>query len=103
LSTFDEFTSPPGWSLNEWLKTIDAAAWLYENYASRAARDGWSALDLFGVDLSKPGGGGLADRLGDKRVLIMGAEAASWRSWGCSRIFLRGTGEGLVPLWEANQ
>jgi hypothetical protein len=103
LSKVDELTSPPGWTLNQWLKTVDAALWLYETYASRAARDGWSALDLFGVDLARPGKGGLAARLGDKRVLIMGAEAASWRSWGCSRIFLRGAGQGLVPLWEANR
>ncbi len=100
LSKIDEFISPPGWTLNQWLKTLDAACWLSESYASTAVRDGWSALDLFGVDLAKPGEGGLADRLGDKRVLIMAADAASWRSWGVAQIYYRDGGEGLVPLWE---
>jgi hypothetical protein len=64
--------------------------WLYENFASQAVRDGWSALDLFGVDVAEPGEGGLA------------ADAASWRSWGASKIYLRGSGQGLVTLWEAH-
>ena len=102
LSTVDEFTSPPGWTLNQWLKTLDAACWLYESFASQAVRDGWSALDLFGVLPHEPGRGGLADRLSDCRGLVMAADAASWRSWGVAKTFRRGMGRGLTLLWEAN-
>jgi len=104
LSSMDEFTSPPGWTLNQWLKTLDASYWLYENFASQAVRDGWSALDLFGVLPQKPGWGGLADRLGDARNLKMAEGRASWSSFGVRQSFGRGCGEdlagsGLIEAW----
>jgi len=99
LSAIDELNSPPGWTLNQWLKTLDASYWLYENFASQAVRDGWSANDLFGVLLQKPGWGGLADRLGDNRGLIMDRDRARWRSFGVPETFGRGGGDGMMPLW----
>jgi hypothetical protein len=107
LCKVDEFTPPPGWTLNQWLKTLDASYWLYENIASQAARDGWSALDLFGVLPQKPGWGGLADRLGDARNLKMAAERASWSGAGVRQSFARGAGEdlaasGCVPAWTVS-
>lgn len=108
LSKVDEFTPPLGWTLNQWLKTVDASCWLYENFASQAVRDGWSALVLFGVLPEKPGEGGLADRLGDARNLKMSDGRASWTSWGVRQSFARGTGDdlavsGLMPLWSCSQ
>jgi hypothetical protein len=64
--------------------------------------EGWSALHLFGVDLTKPAEGGLADQLSGKRVLIMAAGAASWRPWGVPKLYVRSEGVGLAPLWKAN-
>lgn len=105
LSRVDEFTSPPGWTLNDWLRLVDGSIWLYENFASQAVRDHWSALDLFGYLPAMPGCGGLADRLKDARNLKLADGRACWSSFGVKQQFCRGgsldlLGSGLVLLWD---
>lgn len=106
LTRLDHFTSPPDWSLNRWLNTVDAAMWLYETFASQLVRDGFTAADLFGVLPAYPGDGGLADRLGNARNLKLLDGTAHWRTvYGVHKQFPRGGGVdlakgGLVLLWE---
>lgn len=106
LSRVDEICSPPGWALNDWLRLLDSALWLYENFASQAAREGWSALDLFGYQPALPGCGGLADRLKDARNLKLAEGRACWSFLGVKERFCRGGAldlAGIVPLWETTQ
>ena len=106
LNKIDAFTSPPGWTLDQWLRAVDASTWLFENFAEQAVRSGWSALDLFGVLPKHNGVGGLADRIGDARNLKMSDGLATWASVGTSHKLGRGWGdyaEGIVPIWEVNR
>lgn len=103
LSRVDEFASPPGWPLNGWLRVVDSSCWLYENFASEAVRQHWSALDLFGVMPAGPGNGGLADRMRDARNLKLSDGRAAWSSFGVPSRFCRGGSldlPGIVLLWE---
>lgn len=106
LRCLDHFTSPPGWALNRWLDTVDAALWLYEGFAAQLVHDGFTAADLFGVLPAHPGEGGLADRLGNARNLKLLDGKAHWKTvHGLHRQFPRGGGVdlaigGLVLLWE---
>jgi hypothetical protein len=108
LTRLDHFTSPPGWSLNRWLNTVDAAMWLYEEFASQLVRDGWTAAGLFGVLPAYPGEGGLADRLGNARNLKLLDGVAHWRTpHGLHKQFPCGGGVdlakgGLILLWEVS-
>jgi hypothetical protein len=100
----DQFTSPPGWEINQWLGLIDAACWLYENFGSQAVRAHWSALDLFGVSPDGPGAGGIAERIGNARNLKLGEGLAYWSFMGSTGRFKRGSaGSNLIPLWELSK
>jgi hypothetical protein len=87
-----------------WRQAVTDSWWLYENYASRAVRDGWSALDLFGVMPAKPGWGGLVCRLRGARNLKVDADRAVWTVSGERERICRGGGDDLrdvlVLLWE---
>jgi hypothetical protein len=90
--------------LNQWLTLVDAALWLYENFGSQAVRLGWSTDDLFGALPSRPGSGGVADRIGNARNLKLTDDRTYWSFLGVKHQFPRGGGEnlmtsGLVPLW----
>ena len=78
---------------------------IYENFASRAVRDGWSAHDLFGVHPSRPGWGGLCDRLAGARNLKMEGERAAWSRFGVRDWTCIGAGDqfitsGLLLIWN---
>ena len=106
LSRVDEFCPPQGWARKDWLRLVDSALWLYENFASQAVREGWSALDLFGYLPALPGCGGLADRLRDARNLKLAEGRAYWSFLGVKERFCRGGAldlAGIVPLWETTQ
>ncbi len=91
-----------------WQQACDDACWIYENFASRAVRDGWSAHDLFGVLPWHLGWGGLCDRLAGARNLKMEGERAAWSRFGVRDWTCRGAGDdlvssGLVLIWEVGQ
>lgn len=100
LSAIDQFTTPPGWAMHDWLKLTDDAAWLYENHASYAVRNGWSALDLFGVRAGMPKRGGLADLIDGARNLKLSGGKAYWSHFGVPFSINIGCGQGCVLLWE---
>ena len=92
-----------GLSRARWSGLLDDADWLFENYALRAATDGWSACDLFGALPGRDGWGGIACRLRGSRSLVMSGEVARWRRVinGEPESFARGLGDTvqMVPLW----
>ena len=88
-----------------WREAVGDAHWLAENFAQQAARDGWSAHDMFGVMPGRDGWGGIACRLRGSRSLVMSSDVARWRRVvnGGPESFARGLGDTvqMVPLWEA--
>src|SRR5207302_6721490 len=81
LVAIDPCRPPEGWTMDRWQTLCDDAYWIYEKYAPRAVRDGWSSADLFGLWPGVPHLGGLADRLKGSRSLVLTADRACWRSW----------------------
>lgn len=105
LVGIDDCRAPAGFSIIWWQQACDDARWIYENFASCAVRDGWSAHDLFGVLPWRPGWGGLCDRVRGARNLKMAGQKALWSSWGVRDWTCAGTGDqlitsGLVLVWE---
>lgn len=105
LRALDPYGPPEGFTLNCWVTLVDDAHWLYENFCSQAVRDGWSALDLFGVLPHAVEYGGLVARLRGVRNLKMEGPKAVWSSWGVRDWTCAGAGDGLVAsgivlLWE---
>lgn len=96
LVQIEDCRAPEGFALGWWQQTCDDARWIYENFASRAVRDGWSAHDLFGVLPWHPGWGGLCDRLAGARNLKMDQNRAAWSRFGVRDWTCRGAGDGLV-------
>jgi hypothetical protein len=91
---------PRGMPMGRWQMLYDASAWFLDVFGDQAARDGWSTGDLFGLRHGFPGTGGLIERLGDNRGLVMADGRARWRSWGVSMQFNRGGSDGLPAFWE---
>jgi hypothetical protein len=83
-----------------WQCLYDASAWFLDTFGDQAARDGWGTGDLFGLRHGFPGNGGLIERLGDNRGLVMADGRARWRSRGVPMQFNRGGGDGLPAFWE---
>lgn len=93
-----------GLTRSRWGHLVDDADWLLEHFGQQAAREGWSALDLFGVLPGRDAWGGIADRLRSSRSLVMSADRAAWRRVinGAPETYARGMGELVkhVLLWE---
>ena len=105
LAPLDFDCAPQGFTLQRWRQLHGDSWWIYENFAARAVRDGWSAHDLFGVFAPRPGWGGLCDRLQGARNLKMDRDRAAWSSWGVRHWTCRGAGDDLVEsglklIWE---
>jgi hypothetical protein len=88
-----------------WRRLIEDSLWVLDRFGEQAARDGWSARDLFGVLPGHDAWGGVADRLRASRSLMFSGDRAGWRDLitGEPDGFVRGQGDKLtlVPLWEA--
>jgi hypothetical protein len=95
-----------GLEVGRWRGLLGDAHWLLDHFGGQAARDGWSAADLFGV-CGVEGFGGVAERLRSSRSLVMGADLATWRRVvnGTPESFARGIGKqaGFTLLWEGSQ
>lgn len=103
LSAVDQLVTPEHWTLDAWLKLTDTAFWLYENHASYAVRNGWTALDLFGIREGMPKFGGLADLLDGARNLKLVGGKAYWSHFGARFNIGVGIGPGCTLLWELDQ
>jgi hypothetical protein len=104
LQTLDPGRALHGLAPSRWRVLVDDADWLFEQFAAAAARDGWSAADLFGVLPDHDGWGGVADRLRGSRSLVMTADVARWRRMhsGLPDSFTRGSSAvpRLTLLWD---
>ena len=65
-------------------------------------RNGWTALDLFGVRPGFPQRGGLADLLNGARNLKLSGGKAYWSHLGAPFSIGIGIGRGCTLLWELN-
>jgi hypothetical protein len=86
--------------MGRWQTFYDASVWWLEGFGRQAALDGWQTGDIFGLRHGFPGTGGLIERLGDNRSLVMADGRACWRSRGVPMQFNRGGGDGLSAFWE---
>lgn len=84
-----------------WGRMVDASEWWLVHFGKQAALDGWTTSDVFGVRYGCDGTGGLIDRLGNARGLVMDGPRARWRSVeGVARAFNSGTYCDLPAFWE---
>lgn len=105
LRVLDPLVPPAAFDRARWETLRDDSWWIYENFASQAVREGWSALDLFGVLPFDHKLGGLVARLQGARNLKMSGQRATWSSWGVTDWTCASGGEGLASsgitlLWE---
>jgi hypothetical protein len=104
----DPYAPPRAVDGARWQDLRDDSWWIYENFASQAVRDGWSALDLFGLLPWDNKLGGLVARLRGARNLKMAGPKATWSHWGIADWTCASAGDGLVSsgitlLWELSR
>lgn len=92
----------PGFDPQRWRNLVDASFWWIEHFGRQAALDGWQTGDVFGVIEGHPGAGGLIDRIGTSRSLVMDGKRARWRSFGVLMKFNAGTYSQLPAFWEVS-
>lgn len=87
-----------GLPVDRWRQLLDDAEWLADTFGAQAAREGWTASDLFGRWPGVDGMGGIADRLNSSRSLVLTADRAAWRIGGVTFTYNRGS-YVLPYLW----
>lgn len=92
-----------GYGPRLWFNLVEASLWWEEHFAGRAALDGWQTGDVFGLIAGETGNGGLIDRIGTSRSLVMEGGRARWRSFGVPMKFNAGSYIHLPPFWEVQQ
>lgn len=103
LLSLDPCQPREGFGIDRWQRLYDCSVWWFENYARQAAIDGWGTSDLFGLLRQVEGAGGLIDRLGNHRGLVMTADEARWRYLGkVPQLFRRGSWPNLTAWWDAD-
>src|SRR5687768_11072486 len=78
LASVDPRQPPAGFEPKRWAQICDDAGFILHGFAEQAARDGWSAGEMFGLLLGHDGWGGIVSRLRGSRSLVMTADRASW-------------------------
>lgn len=99
LGSLDPERPMHGVSADRWQQLLDDAQWLAETFGAQAARNGWSAPDLFGRWPGIDAMGGIADRLNSSRSLVLSADRAAWRINGVTFTYNRGS-YALPLIWE---
>lgn len=101
LAALDPCQPREGFDINRWQRLYDCAVWWFDSFGRQAAIDGWTTGDVFGLLPQVAGGGGLVDRLGNHRGLVMTADEARWRYLGeVPQLFRRGSFPDLEAFWE---
>ena len=93
---------PIGFSRERWRELVEDAWWLARHHGDKVAAMGWGASDLFGLDLSLDGWGGLADRLFGARRVTFSDRIAHWQQSSDEGWLWRSTLCAMVPIWEAH-
>ncbi|WP_298465504.1 hypothetical protein [uncultured Erythrobacter sp.] len=103
LAALDGGKPSPGIDRKVWRELIECSLWWLDGFGQQAARDGWRTGDVFGFRLDHPRQGGLIDRLGTARNLLLDGKRARWRSHGDLVMkFNAGAYPELPAFWEAD-
>lgn len=100
LRELDRYQPPGGFDRTRWLNLVECSVWWLGAFGRQAALDGWTSIDIFGIDPETPGAGGLIDRLGKSRSLVMESKRVRWRSFGVPMKFNAGAYRSLPLFWE---
>ncbi len=103
LARLDAATIQEGYTAQRWLQLVEDARWLADWHACSAAALCWTASDLFGLDETRDGWGGLADRLEGARRVTFTDTVARWRSDHVDGWLWRRTLGPMQPIWEYAQ
>lgn len=99
IAALDFSHAPSGLDLERWSMLLADARWLAEVHGETAAKLGWTASDLFGLD-TQPGWGGLADRLDGARQVSFTDQLARWHSNAAIGWFRRLALRPMPAIWE---
>lgn len=92
-----------GHDARRWFNLVECSVWWLENFGRQAALDGWDSMSVFGVISGEPRAGGLIDRLGTSRTLVMDGKRSRWRSFGGVVMkYNAGAYKHLPLFWEAS-
>ena len=100
LAGLDAATAPQGFAPDRWRQLVEDARWLADRHGGSAAALGWTASDLFGLDDTMDGWGGLADRLAGARRATFTDAVARWRSDQADGWLWRRTLRPMRTIWE---
>ncbi len=103
LGLLDPSQPPSGFTPDRWHALVIDARWLSALHGESAAALGWSESDLFGLDDSLDGLGGLADRLRGARRVHLTARVGHWRSDFEDGWLWRTTLRPMRTIWEFEQ
>lgn len=99
LARLDASQPPPNHNPERWWQLLEDARWLADRHGSSAAALGWTASDLFGLDDTHDGRGGLADRLAGARRVTFTDTVAHWRSADLDGWLWRRTLRPMRTIW----
>ena len=100
LAWLDAETPLQGFTPERWRQLLEDARWLANRHGDIAAGLGWSASDLFGLDLVLDGWGGLADRLQGERIVTLSAATAHWQGNDLHGWLWRETLTPMKAIWD---
>ena len=96
---------PPKFSEPAWRQLIDDGGQFLDRWANEAARLGWSALDVFGVDPAAPSttyeAMGLVPLIRGGNVVAIGSDRATIRTQeGTLLTYLRRPRQAAIAVWD---
>lgn len=103
LARLDAATAPQGFTPQRWRQLLEDARWLADRHGGSAAALGWNASDLFGLDDTLDGWGGLADRLRGARRVHLTATIGHWRLAVEDGWLWRTSMRPMTIIWEIEQ
>lgn len=103
LNALDLRRPPALFAPERWRVLVEDARWLAFTHGKAAAALGWAASDLFGIDPTLAGWGGLADRLQGARGLTLTENVAHWRGDDCVGWLWRSTLTEKPLIWGASR